>query len=183
MGLFDSIKRAMGGGGGVGVKLAAPKSFTWDDQQLPLVITLQGHKDEARTIVRIEFELRDLPDQQTSGANSDPADRQSGTIVNYLWDYNAPIDLGPKAEHTVQVSMPLPFTSAAATCIIEPDAMGGMLGKVLGSVKMGPPTSVRNYQLTAKAHLVDIKGTANASQNLRYGGAFKSQTTIGGFTF
>ena len=48
---------------------------------------------------------------------------------------------------------------------------------------MGPPTSVRNYQLTAKAHLVDIKGTANASQNLRYGGAFKSQTTIGGITF
>ena len=180
MGIFGNIKRAMGGGGGVGVKLEAPKSFTWEDKQLELKVTLLGHKPESRTVERIEFQLQDKPEDQGSGDSSSSVSNQSGNIVDYLWEFPGPIALGPKAEQTVTVSMPLPFTSSVSTPLAVPDAVGGFLGKMLSSVSTGPPTNVRNYQLTAKAFMEDIKGSANASRTIRYGGAFQMNAKIGG---
>lgn len=181
MGIFGSIKKAMGGGGGVGLKLEAPKSFTWEDQKLELQVTLSGHKEETRSIERIEFQLQDIVENQGNDNSSNSG--QSGNIVDYLWDFNESIELRPKAEHTVTVTMPLPFTSSASTPLVESDAVGGFIGKMLSSVSTGPPTNVRNYQLTARAFMEDVKGSANASRNIRYGGAFKMNTNIGGIRF
>lgn len=179
MGIFGSIKRAMGGGGGVGVKLEAPKSFTWEDKQLGLVVTLSGHKEETRTIERIDFQLQDKVEDQGNDNSSNSG--QSGNIVDYLWEFTEPIVLGPKAELSISITMPLPFTSSASTPLVAPDAVGGFLGKMLSSASTGPPTNVRNYQLTAKAFMVDVKGSANASRTIRYGGAFKIDASVGGF--
>lgn len=180
MGIFGSIKRAMGGGGGVGLKLEAPKSFTWEDQKLELQVTLSGHKEEVRTIERIEFRLQDKVEDQGKNDSSFNSG-QSGNIVDYLWEFAEPIELGPKAEQSTSIAMPLPFTSSASTPLVAPDAVGGFLGKMLSSVSTGPPTNVRYYQLSAKAFMEGVKGSANASRTLRYGGAVKLGTSVGGF--
>lgn len=180
MGLFGSIKRAFGGGGGVGLKLEVPKSFTWDDQQLTFMVTLLGHKDEPRKIEQIEFRMRDKPEQDNS-SDSNSGSSEFGRYLDYTWNFNEAIELGPKEERILEVVMPLPFTDSAKTPVVDSEAVGGFLGKVLGAVTTGPPTNVRYYEIAAKAHMTDVKGTANASRQIRYGGAFQSQTSIGGF--
>lgn len=179
MGLFGSIKRAMGGGGGVGAKLELPKSFTWEDAELAITVTLMGHKEEPRTVESITFRMQDVSEQDSSDNNS--TQTSNGSRVDYTWDFLEVIQLSPKEEHSFEILMPLPFASEEKTPLMDTESMPGILGKVMGAVTMGPPTNIRYYTVHAKVNMTDIKGTANASKQIRYGGAFRSETRIGGF--
>lgn len=179
MGLFGSIKRAFGGGGGVGAKLELPKSFTWEDAQLAITVTLTGHKEEPRTVEMISFRMQDVPEQEDNNSN---ITSQHGARLDYTWDSVEVIQLAPGETRTLEVLMPLPYDTAEKSALVEPEAVGGgFLGKILGAVTTGPPTDIRYYTVQAKVHMTDVKGTANASKQIRYGGAFRSETRIGGF--
>lgn len=184
MGLFGSIKRAFGGGGGVGAKLELPKSFTWEDAQLAITVTLIGHKEESRTVEMISFRMQDVSEQDDNNSGSSvgsSSSTSSGSRVDYTWDFIEAIQLGPKEERALEILMPLPFANEEKKPLVDTEGMPGFLGKVLGAVTMGPPTDIRYYTVQAKVHMTDVKGTANASKQIRYGGAFRSETSIGGF--
>lgn len=176
MGLFSWIKRSLGGGGGVGAKLEAPSSFTWNDQNLPMKVTLSGHKSEPRTVLSLAFLFQDVEKNPSSDSES----KSFGRNVNYHWEHIADIQLAPGGEQTIEVFMPLPFDSVERTALAEKDPAGGFMNKMLSSMSTGAPTHIRHYVVSVKSEIEGAKTTANAKCKLQYGGARTTSVNIGG---
>jgi hypothetical protein len=80
--------------------------------------------------------------------------------------------------------MPLPFDSEESTSLLgEEPTGGGLAGKLLGALRVGPPTDIRQYELSVRAAVDGAKSTANASRSIRYGSAWRSSFTVGGVKF
>lgn len=183
MGLFGWIKRGMGGGGGVGIDLSIPVDFTWEDQHLPMKITLQGHKSEPRVVQKLDFTLRD--NEET---NSKDSSGPTEYVVDHPWVQAGPWELAAGQESIIELSMPLPFNEqdiAAAREQLTDTMPEGKIGKLVGglfSMAMKAPQNIRRYRVAVSARVEGAKLSANAAQNIRYGGAFykmPSQITFG----
>jgi hypothetical protein len=102
MGFFDGLKKAFDTGG-IDLGLAAPKDFRWSDGELPVTVTLVGHKEEARTVTQLELWLREDDD--------DSQDRRRGHREGVRMTVSGPFELAPGEERSVEV----PFALTAAT--------------------------------------------------------------------
>jgi len=105
MGFFDGIKKAFDTGG-VELGLVVPKAFRWSDAELPVTVTLGGHKTEARTVTQLELWLREDDD--------DSQDRRRGHREGVRMTVQGPFELAPGEERTVEVAFALTAVAGAA---------------------------------------------------------------------
>src|SRR5690606_28188682 len=171
MGLFNVVKRALGGGGGVAAKLSAPKSFSWADGSIPLTVSLRGHGSEPRTVSELRFRLQD-----------DDQGDDRGDVVDASWVHAEPFELAPGASHSVTLDMPLPFDlEAIEAAIPATDASTSLTERLLTGLVAGaarPPEHVRHYKVSLNARVNGAKLGATASTSIRYSSAWRSETTI-----
>lgn len=173
MGLFGWIKRSMGGGGGVGISMSVPADFTWEDQFLPINITLRGHKSEPRVVQQLNFTLRDNEEPE-SNDSSGPKEY----VVDHPWTQDGPWELAAGQELVFELSMPLPFNEqdlASARGALSDAMPEGKMGKLvdgLFGLATQAPKHIRRYHLHVAARVEGAKLAATDGENLRYGGTF-----------
>ena len=109
--------------GGIKVKLDAPRSFSWHEDQLDVVVTLTGNKEKPTSINSLKFTVRSLPPSQqqggTAGGNSGP----SKSSFTFDWDHPVDIQLDANEVRDVPVMLMLPKPSGVAKAPNAPDIM------------------------------------------------------------
>jgi hypothetical protein len=120
MGFFDGLKKAFDTGG-IDLGLVAPKAFRWSDGELPVTVSLGGHKEEARTVTQLELWLREDDD--------DSQDRRRGHREGVRMTVHGPFVLAPGEERSVEV----PFALTAAAGVTSGEEAPAWLKAVSGA--------------------------------------------------
>lgn len=171
MGFFDSLKKAFDAGG-IGVKLAAPKDFRWQDATLPVTVTLTGHKSEPRTVASLDFRFEDDTDSGASGTRgSGSARSRSGSSVDLRWSHAGPIELLPGQIVSIDIRMPLSKDSASGASGVLDAALSAIAS--LGEITMRIPW----YTLSVHADVVGANLSKGASKRIRNSGGVRFGAT------
>lgn len=100
MGVFDKIRKAFDAGG-IKTELHTPDEFRWQDEFLPVRVTLTGHDTEARTVTSIEIRLRDA---ERDDSNRSARDREHDGI---RFEYREAVVLQPGESIALDIDFPL----------------------------------------------------------------------------
>ncbi len=186
MGIFDFFKTTFSKGG-VKVALTAPKEFEWDDESIPVTVTLTGHKSESRTIMPLIFLVEDVI-ESTQADDDGPS---YGSRVRVSWQREGDINLAPGQSVTLQVPIRLApgaeehAAAQASKETIQDTTVGrfldaaGKLGLSFGS--MADPRDIRDYRVSVEARAMGTQNPAKASKKIRQGGAFHMNRPKMGF--
>ena len=167
MGFFDSLKKAFDAGG-IGVKLAAPNDFRWEDATLPVTVNLSGHKSEPRTVASLDFRFEDDIDRGASGIRgSGGARNRRGSSVDLRWSYPGPIELLPGQTVSLDIRMPLSKDAASGASGVLDAALSAIAG--LGELTMSIPW----YTLSVHASVVGANMSKGTSKRIRNSGGVK----------
>src|SRR5690625_4122751 len=164
--VFGMIRKALGGGGGIDLKLELPEYFVWPDAVIALTVRLRGHKTEPRTVNTIDFSLyeEDLDKTDTTG----PAQ------VSHRWTFEGPLSIAPASEASFDIEMPLPYTEEDDRGTIDLSQVKSQgLGQsvmhgLFRSVDKGP-TIFPRYIVTATARVEGAKIGVRDTGKIRYG--------------
>lgn len=186
MGVVDFFRTKFSKGG-IKVALTVPKDFRWDDESIPVTVTLTGHKTESSTVMPMIFVVEDVV--ESSGSNEDGP--SYGSRVRISWQRDGDINLAPGEDITLQV--PIRIASAVEDHAgaqashketIKDTSVGRFIGAAsklglsLGS--MTDPRDIRDYRISVQARAMGVQNPAKASKKIRQGGAFHmNKPTLG----
>ena len=171
MGFFDSLKKAFDAGG-IGVKLAAPSDFRWEDGTLPVTVTLRGHKSEPRTVASLDFRLEDEADRGANGTRSSGSARnRRGSSADLRWSHAGPIELLPGQTVNLDIRMPLSKEAASGASGVLDAALSAIAS--LGELSMSIPW----YTLSVHASVVGANVSKGTSKRIRNSGGVKFGAT------
>lgn len=169
--------RRLGGGGGIGIKIELPKDFTWDNDSIPVAITLTGHKSEPREVEELRFRFQDDDPDSAPKQPGETSSYQAGERVDHEWIAPERVSLPAGQTHAVTIDMPLPYSSGAPDGPIpETDENSSFGKKLLSNVMksaMGPPHDIRQYRVTVTARVEGARMGASAQRKIRFGSALQ----------
>lgn len=175
--IFGKIRQAIGGGGGIGIKIELPKDFTWDNDSIPVAITLQGHKSEAREVEELRFRLQDDDESSAPRQPHESSSYRAGERVDHEWIAQESVSLAAGESHALTIDMPLPYSSGEMDGLVpETDENSSFGKKLLSNVvnrAMGPPQDIRNYRVTVTAQVEGARMGASAQRKIRFGSALQ----------
>lgn len=178
MGIFDFFKTKFSKGG-IKVTLTAPKDFRWDDESIPVTVTLTGHKSEPRTIMPLNFMVEDVIESSRADDDS-PA---YGSRVRISWQREGDTNLNPGQSITLQVPIllaPAAEEHAAGQASQKEAIQDTTVGRFMGAASkvglsfgsMADPRDIREYRVSVEARAMGNQSPARASKKIRQGGTF-----------
>ncbi len=184
MGFFDFVKATFSKGG-IKVRLAVPKQFTWGDASIPVTVTLTGHKSEPRTITALGFTVEDEQaelthekvDHQQHGLDNKQV--HYGNRVRVVWEREGSINLAPGETITLEVPVALTpgYEFPAAQVVLDEQIPDTTMGRVLRAAKRmalsfaqgTDPSQISKYLVTVHARVEGAKNVAAHSRPIRQG--------------
>lgn len=180
MGFIDWVK-GLFDKGGIKVKLAVPKDFTWGDETIPVSVTLTGHKTEPRTVMALGFIVEDERENNAS-EKTHSSDSEYGQRVRIEWEREGVINLAPGQTTTLEVPVMISSQEEeeawkAVDDQLQESKIGRMASKAGTFAKkfgmLDDPAKIRRYRITVHALAEGANHAATHSQDIRQGGAFK----------
>jgi len=167
MGLWDKIKKVFDTGG-VKLRFETPVVFRWQDDALPVVVTLVNTTEEPRTVRRLTFEISES-DREAPGSKADSTAGSSEDLRTVLtYEHELAVAIEPGAEATVEVAVPLSIGGTVEA--VDDGPVPGWLSKVGDAMSSARAhaTGRRWYRLTVSRVVEGFDTSSGTTKDIRH---------------